>query len=159
MIVVPIWIAIKLIGLIDNLLIRCACSIFKLLFLCISNDNEHCSGTLYNAVSPVGSFIWIKKCETKYEDTIGKILGNDQKFMKINGLFFTKYKERIQFVGGANFPARNVFEEVMDGYHKVELILAEEYTCNAQKTEKRCRNNEYQQGDYNGSLAGVFGVH
>lgn len=35
-IVFPIWITVKLIGMIGNLLIHCACFVFNLLFICIA---------------------------------------------------------------------------------------------------------------------------
>lgn len=64
--------------------------------------------------------------EKEYEDPIGEIMGDNPEFKRINDLFFTKSEELCQLVGGVNSPAWDLFEEVMDEYHKIELILSTE---------------------------------
>lgn len=75
--------------------------------------------------------------ETEYEDPIGTIVGDDPKFQKINDLFFKKSEELCQLVGGANSPVWDLFEDVMDEYHKIELILSKAmYLQGAEDREK-----------------------
>ena len=66
--------------------------------------------------------LMLRYFETTYEDPIGEILGDDPEFKKINDLFFKKSEELCQFVGGANSLVWDLFEDVMDEYHKIELI-------------------------------------
>ena len=56
---------------------------------------------------------------------------------KINDCFFKKSEELCQLVGGANSPVWDLFEEVMDEYHKIELILSKAmYLKGAEDREK-----------------------
>lgn len=75
--------------------------------------------------------------ETEYEDPIGEIVGDDPELQKINDLFFKKSEELCQLVGGVNSPVWDLFEEVMDEYHKIELILSKAmYLKGAEDREK-----------------------
>lgn len=53
--------------------------------------------------------------ETEYENPMDEIVGDDPEFKKT--------EELCQLVGGANSPVWDLFEEVMDEYHKIELIF------------------------------------
>lgn len=81
--------------------------------------------------------LMLRYFETTYEDPIGEILGDDPEFKKINDLFFKKSEELCQFVGGANSLVWDLFEDVMDEYHKIELILSKAmYLQGARDREK-----------------------
>lgn len=81
--------------------------------------------------------LMLRYFETTYEDPIGEILGDNTEFKKINDLFFKKSEELCQLVGGANSPVWDLFEEVMDEYHKIELILSKAmYLKGAEDREK-----------------------
>ena len=81
--------------------------------------------------------VMLRYFETTYEDPIGEILGDDPEFKKINDLFLKKSEELCQLVGGANSPVWDLFEEVMDEYHKIELILSKAmYLKGAEDREK-----------------------
>lgn len=81
--------------------------------------------------------LMLRYFETTYEDPIGEILGDDPAFKKINDLFFKKSEELCQLVGGVNSPVWDLFEEVMDEYHKIELILSKAmYLKGAEDREK-----------------------
>ena len=81
--------------------------------------------------------LMLRYFETTYEDPIGEILGDDPQFQKINDLFFKKSEELCQLVGGVNSPVWDLFEEVMDEYHKIELILSKAmYLKGAEDREK-----------------------
>lgn len=81
--------------------------------------------------------LMLRYFETTYEDPIGEIVGDDPEFKKINDLFFKKSEELCQLVGGANSLVWDLFEEVMDEYHKIELILSKAmYLKGAEDREK-----------------------
>lgn len=62
--------------------------------------------------------------EAEYVNSMHVIVGNDPKFKKINDRIFKKSEELCQLVGGVNPSVWDLFEEVMDKYHKIELILS-----------------------------------
>lgn len=81
--------------------------------------------------------LMLRYFETKYENPMDEIVGDDPEFKKINGCFFKKSKELCKLVGGANSPVWDLFEEVMDEYHKIELILSKAmYLKGAEDREK-----------------------
>lgn len=81
--------------------------------------------------------LMLQHFETTYEDPIGEIIGDDPEFKRINDLFFKKSEELCQLVGGVNSPVWDLFEEVMDEYHKIELILSKAmYLKGAEDREK-----------------------
>ena len=81
--------------------------------------------------------LMLRYFETEYENPMDEILGDDPEFKKINDRFFKKSEELCQLVGGVNSPVWDLFEEVMDEYHKIELILAKAmYLKGAEDREK-----------------------
>ena len=84
----------------------------------------------------------LRHFETEYEDPIDEIVGDDPEFKKINDRFFAKSEEFCKLVGGANFPVWDLFEEVMDEYHSIELLLCKAmYLQGAEDREKMLKNN------------------
>lgn len=81
--------------------------------------------------------LMLRYFETEYENPMDEIVGDDPEFKKINDYFFKKSEELCQLVGGANSPVWDLFEEVMDEYHKIELILSKAmYLKGAEDREK-----------------------
>lgn len=81
--------------------------------------------------------LMLRYFETEYENPMDEIVGDDPEFKKINDCFFKKSEELCQLVGGANSPVWGLFEEVMDEYHKIELILSKAmYLKGAEDREK-----------------------
>lgn len=81
--------------------------------------------------------LMLRHFETEYENPIDEIVGDDPEFQKINDLFITKSEELCQLVGGVNSDVWELFEEVMDEYHKIELILSKAmYLQGAEDREK-----------------------
>lgn len=81
--------------------------------------------------------LMLRYFETEYENPMDEIVGDDPEFKKINDRFFKKSEELCQLVGGANSPVWDLFEEVMDEYHKIELILSKAmYLKGAEDREK-----------------------
>lgn len=81
--------------------------------------------------------LMLRYFETEYENPMDEIVGDDPEFKEINHRFFEKSEELCQLVGGANSLVWDLFEEVMDEYHRIELILSKAmYLKGAEDREK-----------------------
>ena len=81
--------------------------------------------------------LMLRYFETEHKNPMNEIEGDDPELKKINNQFIKKSEELCQFVRDANFPVWDLFEEVMDEYHKIKRILSKAmYLKGAEDREK-----------------------
>lgn len=81
--------------------------------------------------------LMLRYFETTYEDPVGEILGDDPEYKSVSKQFFAKSDELRQLAGGINSPIWALFEEAMDEYHQIELIISKAmYLKGAEDREK-----------------------
>lgn len=62
--------------------------------------------------------------DSEYEDPLGAILGDNPEFKEANAQFLAKSDELCKMIGGVGSPAWGLFEDAIDEYHRMGLILS-----------------------------------